>query len=133
MFVLPFLCKVINYKSNGQRRSTPDPILLIQIFNKMETVSEYQEQLNRIEAATLSQKNVFTFDEACRFTGLSRSHLYKMTSTQKIPFSKPFGKLVYFDRAQLEKWLLQNPVSTTDEIETQAQKYCMSNKKGSKK
>lgn len=96
-------------------------------------IKEFQEQLNRIEAATLSHKGVFTFDEACKFTGLSRSKMYKHTSQNTVPFSKPFGKLVYFDRIQLEKWMLQNPISTTDEIETQAQKYCMSNKKGGNK
>lgn len=94
---------------------------------------QQQEQLNRIEAATLSQKSVLTFEEACRFSGLSRSKLYKHTSANTVPFSKPFGKLVYFDRLKLEKWMLQNPISTTDEIETQAQKYCMSNRKGGNK
>jgi len=94
---------------------------------------EQQEQLNRIEAAALSQKNVFTFEEACKFTGLSRSKMYKHTSLNTVPFSKPFGKLVYFDRTELEKWMLQNPICTTNEIETQAQKYCMSNKKGGNK
>jgi len=94
---------------------------------------EQQEQLNRIEATSLSQKNVFTFEEACKFTGLSRSKMYKHTSLNTVPFSKPFGKLVYFERIELEKWMLQNPICTTNEIETQAQKYCMSNKKGGKK
>jgi len=110
-------------------------------FNKMEVdflvyqkqQKEQQEQLNRIEAAALSQKNVFTFEEACKFTGLSRSKMYKHTSLNTVPFSKPFGKLVYFDRTELEKWMLQNPICTTNEIETQAQKYCMSNKKGGNK
>jgi len=95
----------------------------------MEQDSDFREQLNRIEAAALSQKNVFTFDEACKFTGLSRSKMYKHTSLNTVPFSKPFGKLVYFDRTELEKWMLQNPICTSNEIETQAQKYCMSNKK----
>ena len=127
-------------QNNGQRKVHPDPILLIQqIFNKMETVDflvfqkQQHEQLNRIEAAALSQKNVLTFDEACRFTGLSRSKLYKHTSANTVPFSKPFGKLVYFNRIELEKWMLQNPISTTEEIEIQAQKYCMSNRKGGNK
>lgn len=127
-------------QNNGQRKVHPDPILLIQqIFNKMETVNflvfqkQYQEQLNRIEASALSQKNVLTFDEACRFTGLSRSKLYKHTSANTVPFSKPFGKLVYFNRAELEKWMLQNPISTTEETELKAQSYCLNNKKGSRK
>lgn len=124
-------------QNNGQRKVHPEPILLIQqIFYKMEAVDflvyqkQQQEQLNRIEAAALSQKSVLTFEEACRFTGLSRSKMYKHTSANTVKFSKPFGKLVYFDRTELEKWMLQNPISTTNEIETQAQKYCMSNRKG---
>jgi len=59
--------------------------------------------------------------------------MYKHTSLNTVPFSKPFGKLVYFDRTELEKWMLQNPICTTNEIESQAQKYCMSNKKGGNK
>lgn len=99
----------------------------------MEATLEFQKQLNRIEAAALSQKSVLTFDEASLFTGLSKSFLYKLTSQQRINFYKPHGKLIYFERAQLENWLLQNPVSTINEIEAQAQKYCMSNKKGGNK
>jgi len=94
---------------------------------------QQQEQLNRIETAAFSQKNVFTFDEACRFTGLSKSHLYKLTSRQRVPHSKPNGKLVYFDRVELEKWLLNNRISTTDEIEMAAQNYCTTNSRGGKK
>ena len=76
---------------------------------------QLQDQLNRIESATLSHKNVFTFDEACRFTGLSRSKMYKHTSANKVPFSKPFGKLVYFDRSELEQWMLQNPIGVIED------------------
>ncbi len=52
--------------------------------------------------AGLTSKKVLTFDEAAKFTGLSKSYLYKLTSQQRIPFFKPTGKLVYFDREELE-------------------------------
>lgn len=84
---------------------------------------EFQEQLNRIEAAVLSQKNVLTFEEAALYIGISKSDLYKKTFSKTIPHYKPRGKMIYFDRAELEKWLLQNRVATTDEIEAQAQTY----------
>lgn len=86
-------------------------------------IADFQKQLNRIEAAALSQKKVLNFDEACLFTGLSKSHLYRLTSSQRVPHFKPSGKLVYFDRVELEVWLLQNRVSTIAEIEQQATKY----------
>ncbi|VBB48195.1 Putative excisionase (fragment) [uncultured Paludibacter sp.] len=64
----------------------------------------------------LSQKDVLTFDEACIYTGLSRSYMYKLTHQHKVPHSKPFGKMIYFDRNELNKWLLQNKVAQMQEV-----------------
>lgn len=75
-------------------------------------------------------KKVLTFDEAMAFTGLSKSHLYKLTSAKEIPYYKPNGKMVYFDREEIEKWLLTNRVSTTTEIKELANQYL---EKGGKK
>ncbi len=73
----------------------------------------------------LAQKEVLTFDEASRYTGLSKSWLYKLTATKQIPHYKPSGKLCYFDRAELDSWIKQNRVSTSDEIQATAQAFCM--------
>lgn len=73
-------------------------------------------------------KEVLTSDEAAKYMGISKSYLYKLTMRQQIPHYKPMGKMVYFDRLELEKWLRLNRVSTTDEIEQKAIAYCM--KKG---
>lgn len=77
---------------------------------------------------TLATKNVLTFNEACLFSGLSKSHMYRLTSTRQVPHFKPFGKMVYFERAELEKWLLQNRVVTVSESETTAVNYCKTGK-----
>ena len=55
------------------------------------------------------EKQVLTVSEATEFLSISRSHLYKLTSTKRIPHSKQ-GKRLYFDRAQLEHWLVSNPI-----------------------
>lgn len=77
-------------------------------------------------------KNVLTFTEASEYTGMSKSYLYKLTASQRIPHYKPIGKLIYFDKEELDTWLLQNRISTTDEIENKAQAYCMNHKIGGK-
>lgn len=89
----------------------------------MEVLSDFQSQLNRIEAAALGQKGVLSFNEACLYSGMSKSHLYKLTSARVVPFYKPANKLIYFERVELEKWLLQNRVTTNAEIEQQAANY----------
>lgn len=91
-----------------------------------------EQRLSAIEEslkmAGLTSKKVLTLGEAAQFTGLSKSYLYKLTSQQRIPHFKPTGKLVYFDREELEAWLAQNRVQTVHEIEDQAQGYCMGRK-----
>ena len=71
----------------------------------------------------LIQKNVLNFNEATRFLEVSSSHLYKLTSSGKIPFSKPNGKKLYFNRTELEEWLLRNRNETESEIEQKAADY----------
>lgn len=91
------------------------------------------ERLSVIENLLYTQKSVLTFDEAAKFTGLSKSYLYKLTSTGKIAFYKPHGKLIYFEKAELETWLLQNRVTPIDELEQQAVNYCYAGRKGGAK
>lgn len=90
----------------------------------------FNERFKKLETRLLGQKSVLTFDEAAEFTGLSKSLLYKYTSTGKIPFFKPNGKNIFFDRLELEAWLKRNPVKTQEEIEREANKYVTINKGG---
>lgn len=70
-------------------------------------------------------KEILTSEEAAKYLGISRSYLYKLTMERRIPHFKPMGKLCYFNRQELEQWLQTNRVATTDEIEQQAQAYCL--------
>ena len=69
-------------------------------------------------------KEVLTTEEAARYMGVSKSHLYKLTMCKEIPHYKPMGKMVYFNRLELEKWLQSNRVSSNDEITSRAHAYC---------
>ena len=89
-----------------------------------------QDEISQIALAIsenlkVYHKEILTVDEAAQYTGLTKSALYKLTSTRKIPFSKPNGKNCFFKRTELEAWLLSNPVATTDELNDRAQAYCM--------
>lgn len=89
----------------------------------MET--EILEQLNRIEqTALLGAKQALTMSDASQLTGLSKSTLYKMVCLKKIPYYKSQGgKFTYFDRNELNKWMLNVRMSTRDEIESEADTY----------
>jgi len=53
-------------------------------------------------------KRVLNIDEACEFLGYKKSYIYRLTSMGALPYSKPRGKRLYFDRELLEKWMLSN-------------------------
>lgn len=74
---------------------------------------------------TKQQKEVLTANEAADYMGISKSQLYKLTSTNEIPYYKPSGKLVYFNRLELEQWLQSNRIPTQTELNLKAQSYCM--------
>ncbi|CAM4279604.1 helix-turn-helix domain-containing protein [Gillisia limnaea] len=68
---------------------------------------QLEDRLIRIEQLLLANKEVLTLEEACLYTGISRSYMYKLTSTEKIPHFKPRGKFIYFEREKLNSWLLK--------------------------
>lgn len=78
-----------------------------------------------LENLVLHSKNVLSFEEASRFLNLSKSYLYKLTSGNLIPLYKPQGKMLYFEKTELEAWLRQNPIRTQAQTEAEAQKYVL--------
>ena len=67
------------------------------------------EKLINIEEKLFYAKSVLTPQETANYIGISLSHLYRLTSSKQIPFSKPNGKLIFFSKEKIEEWLLNNP------------------------
>ena len=89
-------------------------------------MDEILEYLKKVETnSLLAAKKVLNIDDVAALTGLSKSHIYKLTCRKEIPYYKPNGKLVYFDRAEVEAWMKQNRVNTAQEASQQAAKYVM--------
>lgn len=91
-------------------------------------IKQFQEQLDRIETKVLLQKEVLTLEEVAIYTGISKSHLYKLTGSRRIPHYCPTGKFLYFNREEVEEWLQQNRITPTDEIKEEAENYCLRNR-----
>ena len=85
------------------------------------------EKLDKIlfilESKNTTIKPVLNFDEACNYLNLSKSHLYKLTSQKLIPHSCPTGKKLYFEKSELDNWLLLNSRTTDEQIKKQANSY----------
>lgn len=86
----------------------------------MDNFQMIDERLRNIETMLLSQKTVLNFDEVAAYTGLSKSYLYKLTCSGGIPCYKPQGKHIYFNKQEIDQWLMQNRKATNRELEGQA-------------
>lgn len=89
-----------------------------------------EQRLDKIEKLLISNKEVLTFEEFCIYCGFSDSHGYKLTSGRKVKHYCPTGKMNYFKKDDVIKWLLQNPIKTAEEIESEAATYVTLKKKG---
>lgn len=67
----------------------------------------------------LLAKNTLSLSEAADYLRLSESTVLKMARDRKIASFRP-GKSPYFDKAELERWMRQNPVKSNEEIESTA-------------
>lgn len=76
----------------------------------------------------MESKKVLTFDEAASYMGMSKSCLYKMTSQKIVPHYKPNGKMIFFDREELETYLLSVRVKPQTEIDEAASTYIVTGK-----
>jgi excisionase family DNA binding protein len=87
------------------------------IFQKLERIERLLSEQNML------QKEVLNFNEAAVYIEVSHSHLYKLTSTGTIPAYKPNGKKLYFNRQELNKWLLSNRQTSLSDIEEEVNQF----------
>ena len=74
-------------------------------------------RFEEVERQLYILKEVFNVEEAAKYLNISTGHLYRLTSTHEIPFSKPNGKHIFFERKALDDWKRRN---SNREIERQA-------------
>jgi excisionase family DNA binding protein len=98
-------------------------------FNEIK--KELQE--NKV-IALLNAKKALTMNDAALLTGHSKSHLYKLVHLKRIPYYKSKGgKITYFDKEELTKWMLNLRVKTAEELETEAANYLVTGKHSKEK
>lgn len=76
------------------------------------------EKLNsNIEQLLTKEEKPLTLQEASEYLGVSKSYLYQLTHKNLIPFFKPNGKMCYFTKTDLNKYLLRNRKADQSELE----------------
>lgn len=82
-------------------------------FEQMESIKRYE---------MLRAKDVLTVEEVAQYMGVGKSYIYQLTCANQIPYYKPLGKNIYFDKEEIKNFLKQGRVSTEAEIQKEADK-----------
>jgi len=85
--------------------------------------NEIKEIKKLLLALNIQQKEILTVEEATVYLQLSKSCLYKMTSKKEIPFYSPGGKKIYFKKSELDAWVFDSKVLSSNELETGVECY----------
>lgn len=78
---------------------------------------------SEVRELKVTSKEVLTIKDAMIYTGYTKSYLYRLVSDGIIPYCKPNGKTVFFERKSLEKWLVSKKFSSLSENQEKARKY----------
>lgn len=68
------------------------------------------EILSVMRNCMLNTKKMLTVPELAAYSGLSISHIHKLTMARQLPHYKPGGKIIFFKRTEIDDWLLKNPI-----------------------
>lgn len=86
-------------------------------------MDEVKQLLKKMEEDMSRQKRLITLKEMAKHLGVSKSYLYKLTSKGLIPHYKPTGKVIYFEKSEVEEWLMKNPIKAVSQLEEEATSY----------
>ena len=89
-------------------------------------IEELQKRMDAVDDILDNAKDVLSVEEAARFMDIARSSLYKMTSDRSIPFYRPNGKMIYFEKADILEWIRKNrvmPVMYNEDKEQKPESY----------
>lgn len=96
----------------------------------MKTKLKIEKIMALLENQNIQQKAILSFQEALAYLDVSKSFLYKLTSSNSITFFKPSGKLIYFKKSDLDQWVLRNEFQQTSSFEGNLDNYLNRNSYG---
>jgi len=91
-------------------------------------LSQILHELLEIKQLLALGKKMWTVEDFCAFTGISKNYAYHLTSTGKIKFYRPVGKLIFFDPEEVIEFLKQNPVENNVSLSRKATRHLLNSK-----
>lgn len=92
--------------------------LLEMLIKELKSVNPdiIDQRFKSIEDTLYSTKDILNMREVCQYLDISQSLLYKLTCNGEIPHFKPRGKMIFFEKKELIKWIKNNGNQASGEI-----------------
>jgi|SRR5690554_1698437 len=100
--------------------------LILERFDRLE---ELLFKTSEILFKNSTLKSTLNVEDLIDYTGFKRSYIYKLVHLNEIPYYKPQGKMLFFDREEIDQWLRQNKSQSKAQIENKALDYFFKSKK----
>ena len=84
------------------------------------TLDELLFHLERVEKIAYAAKDFLNIDEVAAYLQVSKSFVYKLTSSRELTVYKPSGKNIFILRDDLNEWIRRYPLFSNEEIEKRA-------------
>lgn len=81
-------------------------------------INKIYEELTEIKQLINHQNlELLDLNQAAEYLKLKPSYIYSLTHQNKIPFYKPGGKRIYFNKRELNEWITKSKIKSVEEVE----------------
>ena len=123
-----------SFLENNSLEQFQEEVLRVERFLKrFGSLEELLSHLEKLEGMAYSVKDFLSIDEVATYLQISKSSVYKLTSSRELTVYKPNGKNIFILRSDLDNWIKRNPSMSNEEIERQANIIAYNLEKESKK
>lgn len=91
-----------------------------EIIARLDRLIQLLEEQNKLN---LLSKEFLSLGEVARYMGVSKSHVEKLTSGNRIKYSKPGGKNAFVKREWLLEYLSSNEIASDQQMEERGYSY----------
>lgn len=96
-------------------------------MNEQENVVNLLQDIKGLLSHT---KKVYNIDDLVKYTGLSKSKIYKFSQLKLIPAgNNPHIRQLFFNKEEIDAWLLGEPNLSDEFLERQFNEQLLTNKK----
>lgn len=88
----------------------------VRILQKLQSIEQKLAEQNMLHKLMLNSR------EACLYLSISLKQLYRLTGNKLIPHYCPQGKVLYFNRLELDAWMQRNRIVTKREVRQMAKR-----------